>query len=257
MTFGVGMMGTYSTVAPPAAVLEASASVAAWKLGGLYRAPQATVSLTSAGGGTSKYPAGRAVTLPVVFAHRDVGATECPGNVGVQSMPALRSRISGIVGDMAANPVRAKWLTQTALLGEPSVVESPTARSARVTRFSNATAVYWSAATRAWSVIGLINARYDGLGAAAGVLGLPLSDELTAPDRRGRFNRFQGGSIYWTPTTGAHPVLGDIGARWAALGWERSAYGYPRSGEYAVAGGLRQDFERGSLTWNSRTGAVT
>ena len=78
----------------------------------------------------------------------------------------------------------------------------------------------------------------------------------TTPDRRGRYNHFVAGSVYWTPQTGAWPVRGAILDSWARAGWERSTYGYPRSDEYAVSGGIRQDFERGSLFYDTRTAAV-
>ena len=256
-TFGIGMMGDFTSVAPPAAQIESTARLAAYKLGGLYRDPRATVSLTSTGGGTSRYPAGRAVTLPTVFAHRDVGSTECPGNTGIRSMPAIRDRTAALVGDLATNPVRTKWLAMRGLLGEPSVVEAATGQGARVTRFSGANgSVYWSAATGAWSVIGEINKRYDAIRAASSAVGLPRTDELTTPDRRGRYNQFATGLVYWTPQTGAWPVRGAILDAWAKAGYERSAYGYPRSDEYAVSGGIRQDFERGSLFYDTRTAAV-
>ena len=38
-------------------------------------------------------------------------------------------------------------------------------------------------------------------------------------------NTFQGGAIYWSPTTGAHVVYGAIGAEYAALAHETDAYG--------------------------------
>ena len=53
-------------------------------------------------------------------------------------------------------------------------------------------------------------------------LGYPVTDESGTPDHVGRFNHFEGGSIYWTPQTGAHEVHGAIRALWASLGWERS-----------------------------------
>ncbi|WP_433801547.1 N-acetylmuramoyl-L-alanine amidase [Actinomycetospora sp. CA-084318] len=247
-TFGIGMMGDFTSVAPPAAQIEATARLAAYKLGGLYRDPRATVTLTSAGGGTSKYPKGRAVTLPTVFAHRDVGATECPGNTGIRSMPTIRDRTAALVGNLATNPIRTKWLAQRTLLAEPSVVESPTAQNARVTRFSGSNgSVYWSSGTGAWSVVGEINRRYDALGAASAPVGLPTADERGTPDGRGRFSQFTAGFVYWTPQTGAWPVRGAILSTWASAGYERSTYGYPRSDQYAVSGGVRQDFERGSL----------
>jgi hypothetical protein len=76
-------------------------------------------------------------------------------------------------------------------------------------------------------------------------------------DGSGRFNHFQGGSIYWAPTTGAHVVHGAIREKWAALGWELSALGYPTEGTRHTADGvgLVSLFEHGSIHWHPRTGA--
>jgi uncharacterized protein with LGFP repeats len=46
----------------------------------------------------------------------------------------------------------------------------------------------------------------------------PLTDESPTPDGIGRFNHFQGGSIYWTPGIGAHEVHGAIRDKWASMG---------------------------------------
>lgn len=117
--------------------------------------------------------------------------------------------------------------------------------------------IYWSPATDAWEVHGLIKDRWAKVGWEAGPLGYPTTNELGTPDGRGRFNHFaKGGSVYWTPTTGAWDVYGAIRTRWAALGWERSYLGYPTSGEFAISGGRRTNFERGYITWNARTGQV-
>ncbi len=120
--------------------------------------------------------------------------------------------------------------------------------------------VCWSPATGAHSVRGEVYKRYKAAGAAAGVLGFPTTDEKGSTDGVGRYNHFSGSggsSIYWTPTTGAHYVLGAIRARWASLGWERSRLGYPTRDEYAVSVGRASDFQRGRLTWNSSTYKVT
>jgi len=74
-----------------------------------------------------------------------------------------------------------------------------------------------------------------------------VTDELSTPDGGGRYNEMQGGSIYWTPSTGAH----------SAQGWERGTLGYPTSDEHSVPGGRQSDFQGGSLFWNSSTGAVS
>ena len=41
-------------------------------------------------------------------------------------------------------------------------------------------------------------------------LGYPTTNEQTTTDGIGRYNHFQKGSIYWSPTTGAHEVFGLI-----------------------------------------------
>lgn len=116
--------------------------------------------------------------------------------------------------------------------------------------------IYWLPGVGSRSVHGSIYWAWAGMGWEGGRLGFPLTDETTTPDGIGRYNHFEGGSIYWTPRTGAHAVYGAILARWQALGWERSYLGYPTSGEYSIPGGRRTDFERGYITWNARTGEV-
>ena len=84
----------------------------------------------------------------------------------------------------------------------------------------------------AFEVHGDIREKYLALGAEASILGYPRTDETATPDGVGRFNHFQGGSIYWTPGTFAHEVHGLIRDLWAQLGWERNPQlGYPITDE--------------------------
>lgn len=87
--------------------------------------------------------------------------------------------------------------------------------------------IYYSPATGAHEVHGDIRAKYNAFGAANGILGLPTTDETGTPDGIGRFNHFEGGSIYWTLNTGPMMVRGAIRDMWAAQGWENSQFGYP------------------------------
>jgi hypothetical protein len=87
----------------------------------------------------------------------------------------------------------------------------------------------------AFEVHGDIRAKYDALGGGAGPLGLPLTDETTAPDGVGRYNHFENGSIYWTPRTGPMMVRGAVRDRWAASGWERGPLGYPVEDQHRMA----------------------
>src|SRR5664280_354868 len=119
--------------------------------------------------------------------------------------------------------------------------------------------VYWSMGTGAFEVHGLIGVHYRDLGGPAG-LGYPVTDETTTPDGAGRYNHFTGGSIYWTPATGAHEVHGAIRARWAALGWEQGLAGYPVTDETDVPGvpGARMSVFAGTnaaIYWSPATGA--
>ena len=90
------------------------------------------------------------------------------------------------------------------------------------------------------------------------MLGYPLTDETTTPDGVGRYNHFQSGSIYWTPSTGAHEVHGAIRGLWASLGWERSWLGYPISSELTTPDGVGRYslFQHGGIFWTPTGGAV-
>lgn len=114
--------------------------------------------------------------------------------------------------------------------------------------------IYWTPSTGAHAVWGKILQRWAGLGWEAGPLGFPTTDELRTPDGVGRFTSFQKGAIYWTPTTGAHPVVGAILQRWGSLGWEKSALGYPVTGEFDFPGGKAQNFQYGSIRWVPKAG---
>ena len=76
--------------------------------------------------------------------------------------------------------------------------------------------IYWSAATGAHEVHGAILAAYGALGGPSSPDGFPTSDE--APSPGGRLSTFQGATIYWSPSTGAHEVRGEILGRYLQLG---------------------------------------
>lgn len=110
----------------------------------------------------------------------------------------------------------------------------------------------------ALAVYGAIGARWAESGGVGGFLGWPTTSETATPQGPGRYNHFDGGSIYWGPDTGAHLVYGAIRDLWAQLSWEQGALGLPTSDEQDVPGapGARQSrFERGVITWTAATGA--
>ena len=111
----------------------------------------------------------------------------------------------------------------------------------------------------AFAVWGAIHAKWQQIGGMDGPLGAPHTDELPTPDKRGRFNHFKGGSIYWTPQTGAHIVWGAIRGLWSRMSWERGPLGYPLTDEIATPKpkdyGRFNHFEGGSIYWTPATGA--
>ncbi len=116
--------------------------------------------------------------------------------------------------------------------------------------------IYWSPQTGAWEVHGEIRVKWAHLGGERGFLGFPLTDESGAPDGHGRYSHFGGGSIYWTPETGAHEVHGAIRAKWAEMGWERSRLRYPTSDERATSDGRGRysEFQGGAIFWTPEGG---
>ncbi len=138
-------------------------------------------------------------------------------------------------------------------LGAPTTSEQTTPDGVgRYTVFQNGS-IYWSPSTGAFEVHGVIRDAWAQLGWEAGFVGYPITDETPAPDGVGRYNVFQGASIYWSPSTGAHEVHGRIRDAYRDAGWEAGELGYPTADEYAVSDGRRSDFEHGSIIWNAQT----
>ncbi|PXY31380.1 N-acetylmuramoyl-L-alanine amidase [Prauserella muralis] len=262
-TVGVSMLGTFTDVAPSSAQLEAVSQFVAWKLARGYRDPNGTVTLTSGGGGTSKYPEGTEVTLPTIYGHRDVGATECPGELGYQQLPSIRQRVTELMGEWTTSPVYQRWTADGADsggLGGVFRLEQGAANGGLSTTFASGTkSVYWSEATGAHVIGGAIRDTWTRHGAEGGYLGYPKSDERGTPDGVGRYNHFAGsnGSIYWTNGTGAHEIRGAIKTKWASLGWERSPLRYPTTDERGTPDGTGRynHFQRGSIYWTPSYGA--
>ncbi len=92
--WGVAMIGNFDDVAPTPIQLHTVGRLLGWRLGLDRVDPKGTVTLASAGGPDTNYPVDATATLPTIFSHRDVGATDCPGNVAYATLgrdPRYRS----------------------------------------------------------------------------------------------------------------------------------------------------------------------
>ena len=116
---------------------------------------------------------------------------------------------------------------------------------------------YASPAGGTREVTGPVLDRYLALGGPSGLLGAPLTDQVTTPGGAGRFNHFERGSIYWSAATGAHQVGGAIRDRWAGTGWEGGFLGFPATDEIVTPNraGHYNHFQGGSVYWSAATGA--
>lgn len=114
-TAGFSMIGSYVTVAPTSAQIEAMSDLVGWRLAVANRAnPSGTQPVLTATGKTVMYsegttftwvPRGQAITLPIVFAHRDVNNTQCPGDRGYQYMNQIRNAAAAYMGGAGSGPV--------------------------------------------------------------------------------------------------------------------------------------------------------
>ncbi|BBY06847.1 LGFP repeat-containing protein [Mycobacterium noviomagense] len=108
----------------------------------------------------------------------------------------------------------------------------------------------WFAATSGKFLLqGAILQKYNEVGASNSPLGSPISNEQPGPGG-GRYSKFEGGGIYWTPQTGAHVVLGAIRDLWRNdYGGPAGPLGYPTADQQEIPGGWQQTFQHGTVTY--------
>ncbi|MEU8136530.1 NucA/NucB deoxyribonuclease domain-containing protein [Streptodolium elevatio] len=171
-------------------------------------------------------------------------------------------------------PVCGAILNKYESLGGPGTQGNPTGDfdvtpddQGEFQHFANASSIYWSQPTGAHQIGGNIRAKWGALGAQAGPLGYPTTDETPTPDSVGRFNHFRmpdgaAASIYWKSDLGAHDIRGAIRAKWAAQGWETGGLGYPTTDEVATPDGIgrfnhftRYNGGGASIYWTPQFGA--
>ncbi|MBB3040184.1 LGFP repeat-containing protein [Hoyosella altamirensis] len=112
--------------------------------------------------------------------------------------------------------------------------------------------VYWPSPHQ---VCGAIRDRYNAMGGPSSWLSWPNSPEYTNPDGVGKRSQFLNGSIYWHPTTGAHPVSILYMTKWDQLGWETGWLGYPTAAEVGHGPlGSQQEFQGAGLFWSQPVG---
>jgi uncharacterized protein with LGFP repeats len=188
----VAMIGNFDDVAPTPIQLHTIGRLVGWRLGLDHVDPKGTVTLASAGGPNTNYPVDATATLPTIFSHRDVGATDCPGNVAYGLLDEIRDIAArfksppspeDLVMALRGGAIYDRWQSmgeRNSVLGTPTSPEATGAGSARYATFDKG-AMYWSPETGAEPVTGAIYDAWASLGYERGALGLPTSGELQEP----------------------------------------------------------------------------
>jgi len=120
--------------------------------------------------------------------------------------------------------------------------------------------IHWSNASGAnWTLDGSgVQGLWARTGWENGPLGYPTTQEYGGLREGGVWQRFQGGTVHWSATSGAHwtKAGSSIQNAWAARGWENGALGYPTTDEQPVTGGTEQRFQGGTIRWTAATNSV-
>jgi uncharacterized protein with LGFP repeats len=150
----------------------------------------------------------------------------------------------------------AKLKSERGFLHYPKTDESDSGGAAgRFNLFQGGAITWKQGAQEAFETHGAIRSKFGEMGWEAGFLGFPTTDETSTPDKLGRFNHFEAGSIYWKKSLSAHEVHGHIRQYWADNGYEANPQlGYPISDETPTFAGSNHrfnDFENGVVYWRS------
>jgi uncharacterized protein with LGFP repeats len=133
------------------------------------------------------------------------------------------------------------------IIGYPITDEFKTPNKSGAGQHFNAGSIYWSAATGANEIHGAIRDKWAALGWENSWLGFPKTAEILTSDGFGRYNNFEGGSIYFHPHLGTYAIPNMIKTVWEKEGKERGKLGYPLSDEIIKNNNSVQLFEFGAV----------
>ncbi|WP_353950851.1 N-acetylmuramoyl-L-alanine amidase [Knoellia sp. S7-12] len=252
-TWGVSVLGNYSTATPTSATMSALARVIAWRSSTFYRSPTATTVLTSADSG-SRFPKGTKVTLPFISAHRDTNTTECPGSNFYSRLPSLRSSVDALA-DHSTSPVYRSWVNRGGAqsLGWVEQGERPTPFGVR-TIFGSGTSL-WSTGASVFQIGPAATRLYEAQGGET-AWGAPVANERSiAGGMRTDFSKGVS-SVLRFDRNQVFAVHGGIRTSWDVRGGPDSPPGMPAWHMWQpTPNGWVQTFENGQIYFTGVTGA--
>jgi uncharacterized protein with LGFP repeats len=107
LSTGIACLGTFTSVAQTPEGMDALARLIGWKLS-LHGIPtEGSITVTSPGGPSNRFPSGTSVTFERISGHRDGNSTSCPGDVLYGQLEALRAAAGRFSGPVAGLTVFA------------------------------------------------------------------------------------------------------------------------------------------------------
>lgn len=232
-TSGVAIMGDYQVEQPTDASIEATGEFIGWRARVADLDPEGQTIMYSEGTEFTPYAQGEEVHLPVVFAHRDVGNTSCPGDAAYAQMDRIRTIAAGEAGATRSSTPRSQ-----ASRSDLAALADLTAKLLTMVN-DNVIAQYWVSK-----------------GGPDGPLGQAVSEPMPASQGQ-QYAKFVNGYVYTAPDGRVHEVAGPVLDRFLELGADAGALGLPLSDAYPIPEGLRTDFQNGSLILNQAADIVT
>jgi uncharacterized protein with LGFP repeats len=208
------------------------------------------------------------VSLPRIFGHRDTSATECPGNGLYGQLSQVRTKAkagydkgkdtgTSIPVPGAIGTFYAKNKTKT---GAPITKQGCGLKGGGCSQKFVRGSVHYKKSTGAhFTTKGSgIQRHWISQKQQNGTLGYPTGEVMRLKGASSSFaQNFEGGTIVYKKSTGAHTVRGAIGTKWKKLGWANSSMKLPITAQKCtlVRNGCFQKFQGGSIHWSKKSGA--
>ena len=241
-TVGIAMMGNYDKVAPSEATIQSVGRFLGWRLKLAGADPGGTTTMYSEGSKYTPFAEGKSVRLPVIFAHRDVGNTECPGDAAYAKLDEIRAIAAGTDASTAREDLATDSPSRTPSSPEKAAIDAARAELPDLMQALVDVADDTPIA-RQWVAEG---GPYGRLG--------PALTGILAASNGAQYAKFTNGYVYSLPSGKVVTVMGEILQKFLAMGLDAGDLGLPQTNEYPVPDGMQADFERGSIVVNEVTG---
>lgn len=218
--------------------------------------PDNVIANNTACGAHGPHSTGRRALAAAITAGAFIGLSGV-----VAPMASAQDDVKGKIGEEYVAAAEANGQTPEEFFGATTSSELDAANGGKFQTFENDKSIYWNPDVSGGQANQVGGEIFDRWGEATmngspgyewGPLHYPTTREWATAESgasgvAGRGNHFEGGSIYWSPDTGAHVVWGLIRDAWWHLGAESSALGLPIGEESFDGSSYVQQFEGGYL----------